>query len=75
MAEISLKPVKNTDGNGEIARYEQFLPFRTVFSKGSELKTHKNQGLFGSGLIHGITIMTVKTSCSCLRIGPCYCAI
>ena len=51
MAESSLKPVKNTVGNGEIARYEiARSPFPTVFSKGSELRTRKNQGLFGKGL-------------------------
>ena len=28
------KPVENTVGKEEIARYEQFCPFPTVFSKG-----------------------------------------
>ena len=29
-----LKRVENTVGKGEIARYKQFFPFPTVFSKG-----------------------------------------
>ena len=42
------KRVENTVAKGEIARYEQFLLFPTVFSK--DLQTRKNQGLFGKGL-------------------------
>ena len=45
------KQVENTVGKGEIARYEQFL-FFPVFSKQLVLQTHKNQGLFGKGLIN-----------------------
>ena len=44
------KRVENTVGKGEIARYEQFLLFHSVF-KNLVLQTHKNPGLFGKGLI------------------------
>ena len=33
MAESSPKKVENTVGKGEIARYEQFLPFLQCFQK------------------------------------------
>ena len=46
MAESSYRQVENTGGKGNIALYEQFLLFPTVFSK-IELQTHKNQGLCG----------------------------
>ena len=38
------KSIENTLGQGEIARYEQFLLFPQCF------QTLKNQGLFGKGL-------------------------
>ena len=47
--ESSSKCVENTAGKGEIARYEQFLLFPSVFKR-LVLLTHKNQGLFGKGL-------------------------
>ena len=47
------KQVENTVGNGEIARYEQFLLFLQSFKR-LVLQTHKNQGLFGKGL-KGVT--------------------
>ena len=41
---------ENTVEKGEIARYEQFLPFsRNVFVR-LVLQTRKNKGLFGKGL-------------------------
>ena len=40
---------KNTVGKGEIARYEQFSFFHSVFKR-LVLQTRKNQGLFGKGL-------------------------
>ena len=43
------KRVENTEGKGEIARYEQFLLFPQCFQK-LVLQTRKNQGLFGKGL-------------------------
>ena len=33
MAKSSQKPIENTEGNGEIARYEQFLLFQQCFHK------------------------------------------
>ena len=41
---------ENTVGKGEIARYEQFLLFPQCFQR-HVLQTHKNQGLFGKGLM------------------------
>ena len=41
--------VENTVGNGEIARYKQFLLFQQCFKR-LVLQTRKNQGLFGEGL-------------------------
>ena len=41
--------VENTEGKGEIACYEQFFLFPTVFSK-DIYSRRKNQGLFGKGL-------------------------
>ena len=35
---------------GEIAPYEQFLLFSHGVFERAEVKTHKNQGLFGKGL-------------------------
>ena len=43
------KPAENTEGKGEIARYEQFLLFSQCFKK-LVLQTRKNQGLFGKML-------------------------
>ena len=37
-------------GKGEIARYEQFLPFPLCFQKNCTRQICKNQGLFGKGL-------------------------
>ena len=51
MTEDFLKQVENTEEKGEIACYEQFLLFSTVFSR-LVLQTCKNKGLFGNGLIH-----------------------
>ena len=48
MAESSLKQVENTEGKGEIAHYEQFLVFLSVFKKLVQ-QTRKNQELFGNG--------------------------
>ena len=39
---------ENTEGKGEIARYEQFLLFPSVFER-LVLQTRKNQGFFGKG--------------------------
>ena len=41
------KPVENTVGNREIARYEQFLLFPQCFQK-TLLLTLKNKGLLGT---------------------------
>ena len=49
MAEKFLKGVENIVGQGEIARYEQFLLF-PVFSKDLYSRHVKNQGSFGKGL-------------------------
>ena len=45
---------ENTVGKGEIARYEQFLLFPTVFSKDFflVLQTRKNNDLFRKELMH-----------------------
>ena len=43
------KRVENTEGKGEIARYEQFLLFPQCFQRVCS-QTRKNQGLFGKGL-------------------------
>ena len=43
------KPVENSAGKGEIARYEQFLLFPQCFQK-TYMQTRKNQGLFGKGI-------------------------
>ena len=43
------KWVENTEGKGETACYEQFLPFPQCFQI-LILQTHENQGLFGKGL-------------------------
>ena len=43
------KRVESAVGTGEIARYEQFLLFHSVFKR-LVLQTHKNQGLVGKGL-------------------------
>ena len=48
------KPVENTVGKGEIARYEQFLLSPRSFKR-RVLRTRKNQGLFGKGLWPAIT--------------------
>ena len=45
------KLVENTEGKGEIARYEQFLLFPQCFQK---TWTVENQGLFGKGLRSGL---------------------
>ena len=45
------KWTENTVGKGEIARYEQFLLFPSVFKR-IVLQTRKNQGLFEKGLNH-----------------------
>ena len=58
MAESSSKGFKTLE-KGQIARYEQFLPF-TVFSKRLILQTHKNQGLFGKGVILSNNKMNLK---------------
>ena len=46
------KPVENTVGKGEIARYERFLLFPQCLKKKKKLvmQTHKTKGLFGKGL-------------------------
>ena len=51
MAQSSQKPVENTVGIGEIARYKQFLLFPQCFQKPCTADL-KNQGLFGKGLKH-----------------------
>ena len=43
------KQVENTVGKGEIARWEQFSFFHSVFKR-LVLQTCKNQGLFWKGL-------------------------
>ena len=40
----------NIVGKGEIARYEHFLLYHSVFKR-LDMLTRKNQGLFGKGLI------------------------
>ena len=50
MAESSQNLVENTVGNGEIARYEQFLLFPQCLKKKNVVQTRKNRGLFGKGL-------------------------
>ena len=49
MAESSLKPVKNTVGNGEIARYEQFLHFPQCFQKDLNCGHVKTRACLGKG--------------------------
>ena len=44
-----LQKGRNTMGKGEIARYEQFLLFSTVFSQESYCRYAKIKGLFGKG--------------------------
>ena len=44
------KQVENTGGKGEIAHYEQFLIFSTLFWKDLYCKPVKTRGLFGKGL-------------------------
>ena len=44
-----LKPVENTVGKGEIARYEQFLLFSTMFSKDFYGKHAKTRACLGKG--------------------------
>ena len=48
--------VENTEGKGEIARYEQFLLSHSVFKR-LILQTHKNQGFFDKELKCGINRM------------------
>ena len=43
------KQVENTVGKGEIARYEQFFPFPTVFSKGLFPRGIKSRHCVGMG--------------------------
>ena len=45
----SSEKVENTVAKGEIGRYEQFLLFPQRFQR-PVLQTHKNKGLFGTGL-------------------------
>ena len=45
------KQVENTEGRGEIARYEQFLLFPSVYKRLVQ-PTCKNQGLFAKRLMH-----------------------
>ena len=45
----SSKTLENTVGREEIARYEQFLLFNSVFKR-LLLHTRKNKGLIGKGL-------------------------
>ena len=45
-----LKPLENTVGKREIARYEQFLLFPLCFFKSLVMHTRKTQGLFRKGL-------------------------
>ena len=49
MAESSPKMVENTVGKGEIARYKQFFPFLTVFSKDLQCRHVKTRACFGKG--------------------------
>ena len=42
------KRVENTAGKGEIAHYEQFFLYHSVFKL--VLQTHKNKGWIGKGL-------------------------
>ena len=49
MAESSTNGLENSVGKGEIAHYEQFLLFPSVFKR-LEMQTRKNQGLFEKGL-------------------------
>ena len=49
------KLVENTVGEGEIARYEQFLILPQCFQKTCTADTQK-PGLFGKGLTHSHTI-------------------
>ena len=44
------KWVENTVGKGEIAHYEQFLLFPTLFSKGLVSQGHQKASLCGNGL-------------------------
>ena len=43
------KWLENTEGKGEIARYEQFLFFLTVFSKDLSCKHVKTRACLGKG--------------------------
>ena len=47
MAESSTMWVENTEGKGEIARYEQFLLFPTVFSKDLHCRHVKTKAYCG----------------------------
>ena len=53
----SSKLVKNTEGKGEIAHYEQFVLFPQRFQK-----THKNKGLFGKGWLVVLGFNTTLTA-------------
>ena len=48
------KKLENTEGKGEIARYEQFLVMSNIYFSHSVsrlvLQSCKNQGVFGKGL-------------------------
>ena len=43
------KRLENTEGKGEIARYEQMSPFPTVFSKVLYCRHVKTRACFGKG--------------------------
>ena len=49
VAESCKKGVENTAGKGEIARYEQFLLFPTVFSKDLYCRHVKSRTCLGEG--------------------------
>ena len=49
MAESSLKPVKNTVGNGETACYEQFLHFPQYLQKDLNCRHIKTRACLGKG--------------------------
>ena len=49
MVESSPKWVENTVGKGEIAHYEQFTPFPTVFSKEFYGRHMKTRACLGKG--------------------------
>ena len=63
------KRIENTAGKGEIARYEQFFPFPTVFS-GHVQRKCKNKDSFGKGPIVAILIDSILKIVLSIAVSP-----